>query len=52
MGRLTFMIDPTTLSYEELAGLRNFKGIKNSEWDKIKKIIYHSRDQLKCPICL
>jgi hypothetical protein len=52
MGRLNFMIDPTTFAYDELADLPNFKGIKNNEWDKIKKIIYHSRDQLRCAICL
>lgn len=52
MGRLRFTIDTAELPLDELENLALFKGIKKSEWNKVRQIVYHSKEELSCAICL
>jgi hypothetical protein len=52
MGRLRFTLNIAELSEEELENLARFKGIKKNEWGKARHIIYHSKEELHCAICL
>ena len=52
MGRLKFVVNVGELTSEENKNLGEFRGIKRSEWNRIRQIVYYSKEELHCAICL
>lgn len=52
MGRLRFTLNAAEIAPSELSGLATFKGILKSEWNRVRHIVYFSKEEIKCPICL
>lgn len=52
MARLTLTLQAEALSQEDIEALPSFRGIKKAEWEKVRAVTYHSREELVCAICL
>jgi hypothetical protein len=52
MGRLTFTLDANALTHDDIDTLPAFNGIRKQEWEKVRHVTYHAREELSCAICL
>ena len=50
--RLVMTLNIAELTSEETSKLGTFKGILKSEWNKVRHVVYHSKEEPTCPICL